>query len=640
MHHKFLLTLLAIFTALLTFSPMALAEESTNTAGKDVRILFTSDLHSNILPYKTTDESGKVVEVGGYARLKTLIDQNKTAASVLVDAGDFSMGSLFNSIFSSHSAELVLMGQMGYDATTIGNHEFDFGVEGLKKALITASAAPNHPTILNSNMVFGEDDTSQSVEEAFQKYGSLNTKIITRDGVKIGVFGLLSAKAQSSANDFSPITFADTKERAKACVAELKNQGADVIVCLSHGGTDADYSQSEDQQLAKAVSGIDVIISGHTHTTTQEAVMEGSTIIASGGWRGENLGVIDLTLNGDGGVSLKNYALKPSDVSVAQDKDMTASIATFKEAVQAEYLTPMGLTFDGVVATSNKTFSDFDAILSAFGNYDIGDLVTDALVYQAKAVGKDVTIGVVNAGIIRDTVFKGTITQSDVYDIFALGKGSDGSAGEPMVDFYLYGAEIKTVCQLDPVISTMMSDAQFSFSGLRYTYNAIRLPLDKVVGVEVQDAQGNWVPLESDQLYHVVSASYVVNMANLATDLTHGLVTIAPRDKDGQVVKDTADLITKDAQGHEVKEWVALSTYFQSFPKNAQDVSVIPASYDTPRDTKMAVDPSLFNFFSQPSKYAIMAYSAVGGVILLIVIIVLVVRHHRKKKRSGLNAKL
>ncbi len=86
MHHKFLLTLLAIFTALLAFSPMALAEESTNTAGKDVRILFTSDLHSNILPYKTTDESGKVVEVGGYARLKTLIDQNKTAASVLVDA--------------------------------------------------------------------------------------------------------------------------------------------------------------------------------------------------------------------------------------------------------------------------------------------------------------------------------------------------------------------------------------------------------------------------------------------------------------------------------------------------------------------------------------------------------------------------
>ncbi len=175
---------------------------------------------------------------------------------------------------------------MGYDATTIGNHEFDFGVEGLKKALITASAAPNHPTILNSNMVFGEDDTSQSVEEAFQKYGSLNTKIITRDGVKIGVFGLLSAKAQSSANDFSPITFADTKERAKACVAELKNQGADVIVCLSHGGTDADYSQSEDQQLAKAVSGIDVIISGHTHTeeevktkNTLMAVMEHSNIM-------------------------------------------------------------------------------------------------------------------------------------------------------------------------------------------------------------------------------------------------------------------------------------------------------------------------------------------------------------------------
>lgn len=263
---RFITALLISFLLLATLAPVILADHTASASGKDLRILFTHDIHSSILPYDMQDSSGNRSTRGGYARLATLIKQNQNDASILVDGGDFSMGTMFNSIFENHAPDLALMGEMGYDVTTIGNHEFDYGANGLKNDLLAASKLSKKPLMLNSNMIFGDDPTSQEI--------SLDT-----------------------------------------------------------------------------------------------------------------------------------------------------------------------------------------------------------------------SISFINAGYIRDTIFKGDLTQSGIYNLLSLGTGPDGKVGFPMADFYLYGAELKTLCQFDASVSPIMWDTQFFFSGLRYTYNNSRLPLDKVMSVETKVTQ-------------------------------------------------------------------------------------------------------------------------------------------------------
>ena len=130
---------------LLTISPLVLAED-----GKTATILFTHDLHSHFLP--SAQEDGG--EFGGFARLMTAIHAQKAKYphAILVDGGDFSMGSLFQTSFATSALELRMMGAMGYDATTLGNHEFDYLPQGLASMLRAAKASgENTPAIVNSN---------------------------------------------------------------------------------------------------------------------------------------------------------------------------------------------------------------------------------------------------------------------------------------------------------------------------------------------------------------------------------------------------------------------------------------------------------------------------------------------------------
>lgn len=615
-------------------APAALAAGTENGEKRELRVLFTHDLHSYILPYDVADGLDGRTTMGGYARLATLIKENRTDNTVVLDAGDFSMGTLFNSIFKTHAPDLCLMGQMGFDDTTIGNHEFDYGTDGLAAALRSASKAQNRPAILNSNMVFGDDPKSEEIKAAFDAYGSSATKIIERDGLKIGVFGMLSQVAQDYTVNYAPLSFDDTIETAKACVDSLKAQNADVIICLSHGGTNPDIEKSEDQQLAKAVPDIDVIVSGHTHTTLDTPITEGRTTIVGCGWRGERLGLLDLKLEADNTVKVDSYQLIENSRDVAMDPDIAASINTYKDVVQQEFLTPLGKSFDATAAVSDHNFATVDDLLGRFGNSDLGDIITDAYRYGAAQNGVDADISLVNAGLVRDTIYKGNLSESGVYNILSLGSGSDGSVGYSLVDFYLYGSELKTLCQIDVSMYPMMQEVQFSFSGLRYTYNDSRLPLDKVTGVETQTPDGTWTPLDEDRLYRVTTSQYLANMTGLMTKMSHGIITLAPRDKDGNPVSDTNTLIIHTPTGAEAKEWIALSDYIHSFPVGESGLRTIPASYNIAREVKTPVDNTLVTFFANPSSIALAVYGIIAGlIVLLIVIILLIRRHHIRKHR-------
>lgn len=600
------------------------------TGEKEVRILFTQDMHSNILPYDILNESGDVVSVGGYARLKTAIDSYKTNSTVIVDAGDFSMGTFFNAIFKTKSPDLTLMGAMGYDATTIGNHEFDYYVEGLTEALLSASGET--PRMLISNLKFNEE--TKDVKAAFEEYGSSNYMIIERDGIEIGLFGLIGDQAQDYTGTSDPLEFKDVTESATESVAKLKEEGAQIIICLSHSGvgTTEDIDESEDVLLAQNVEGIDVIVSGHSHKLLQEPKLVEDTIIVSGGENAQYLGLLDITYE-DGDVKLSDYSLIEVNETFTEDPTINSMIATYKEDVNSGYLLDLGLSFDKVMGYADHNFADLETILHTYGEYDIANLITDG--YLNEVPGKEgyTTIGVINSGIIRDTFLEGEITASDIYNSLSLGMGEDGTLGYPLTEFFITGKELKALCEVDVSVFPILAEAQLFFSGVKYTYNEDRLIFNKVIDVEIQNSLGDWEPVDSDETYRVICSLYMLQMAGLVTDTTHGILSVIPKLEDGTEIKDNNDAILHYDNGNEIKEWISLSNYISTFEKNDNGISQIPDAYDAGREQKIAVNTNLITLVKHSNNFAKIVYAIVLVLIILVILIIrLIVKKVKKNK--------
>ncbi|MDI6742825.1 MAG: metallophosphoesterase, partial [Smithella sp.] len=266
---------------ILLFSACSGSIASEATDKNELMILFTHDLHSYFLPHKTLTDEGKSLQQGGYAKLACVIDEQRQLhqdKSVLVDAGDFSMGTLFHTPFMTEAFELRLMGKMGYDVTTLGNHDFDFHPYGLARMLNAAmSKGGKLPAIVASNVVLSKNDPGDAMlKRPFADYPVREYMIIERNGLKIGLFGIIGRDAVHDAPFAKPVTFSDATEAGKRMVDILRNkEKVDIIICLSHSGTSANKRKSEDENLAKAVPQIDVIISGHTHTVLPEPIVIG-----------------------------------------------------------------------------------------------------------------------------------------------------------------------------------------------------------------------------------------------------------------------------------------------------------------------------------------------------------------------------
>ena len=255
--------------------------------GDTVSVLFTHDMHSHLETEKQTRD-GKTTESGGFAKIKTVKDdvEKDYPGSFLLDAGDFSMGTPFQTIFKSDAAELSVMAQIGYDATTFGNHEFDYGAAGLADMLNTAAKYDSDdytmPAIVGTNInweaTLADEEAypdGQKLKKAFDNYGVEDYTIIEKNGVRMAIFGVIGDEAISNAPE-AGLAFSDYVKRAQKIVDEIEENGdADIIVALSHAGTNEDdFSSSEDVKLAKEVKGIDLIISGHSHTVLDEAQLE------------------------------------------------------------------------------------------------------------------------------------------------------------------------------------------------------------------------------------------------------------------------------------------------------------------------------------------------------------------------------
>lgn len=531
-------------------------------------VLFTHDTHDHFLPMP--DDAGG--EYGGYTRLATLLNQEraKHPDALTLDGGDFSMGSLFQTIYTSHAPELQALGAMGYDVTTLGNHEFDYRAAGLADMLNAAvdSGAPL-PAIVQANYKPPEADTES--REAWERYGIQDYIIIERGGINYGILGLMGEEADSNA-PMSGMEFESTVDAAKRTVTAIQAELADspnpsFIICLSHSGTDG-KGKGEDYELAKQVDGIDLIISGHTHTTLEEPIQVNDTFIVSAGEYTSYLGSITVSWTDSGEKTLTEYKLIPVDETVPEDPSMVQMVKIFQPLVESEYLDQYNMKFDQVLATTDFAFTPIGQFGTEQREDTLGNLIADSYIYAVQqAEGDDyipVDFAVVASGVIRGSFAAGKITVSDAFNVSSLGSGADGTPGYPLISVWITGKELKDAFEVDASVTPLMSAAQLYGAGMTWTWNPNRIIFNKVTDCAQVLPDGTTVPLEDDKLYRVVTGLYSGQMLGTVNDQSFGILTITPKDADGNEVTDFEDHIIHNPDGTEVKEWYALASYLDS----------------------------------------------------------------------------
>ena len=654
---------LALLLAVLCVLPVGAVAEGCTQETNVTTILFTHDLHSHFLP-QSTAEGG---ESGGYARLKTVIDGERAMNpdALLVDGGDFSIGSLIQTLYTTQAAELRTMGAMGYDAVTIGNHEFDHKGVGFAEMLNSAKAAqtaamglltdsqypPRNleayqaqygpltlalPALLEANYAPADDNPDRAfIRSAMEDYGVTDCMTLERGGVTYGLFGLMGVDSDECAPT-SGFTRTDAAKAAKRCVETLKGEGAEIIVCLSHSGTGDSLASSEDEELAKAVDGIDVIVSGHTHSTLAEPLVVNDTYIVSSGPYCQNLGSLTFSWDDGGEKRLLDYRLIPIDETVAENPEIAGLVEQWKDMVGETYLARYGLTYDEVL-----THSDYDLNTPASAvqeNNGLGTLVSDAFLWADRTLNAAYadsphTVSVTADGVLRANLPAGDLTAAMAFDVLSMGVGEDGTSGFPLVAVYLTGKELKAAMEVDASVTPIMPAAQLYMSGAKYAFNTKRMFFNRVYDAALTDVTfdesgtGNAYEIDDNALYRVVTGMYSAQMLGTVKSKSMGLLSLEPKQANGTPVTDFADCILYDANGNELKEWYALAAYLEQFGEDG-----LPDRYADPANGCKQVSDS-FAPGQLLAGWNGITWVVLGIVLLILALILLLIRSLRRRIR-------
>jgi 2',3'-cyclic-nucleotide 2'-phosphodiesterase (5'-nucleotidase family) len=421
---------------------------------------------------------------------------------------------------------------------------------------------------------------------------------------------------------------AKAKETVKAAVDECEATYGEhpVVICLSHSGTDG--GKGEDYELARAVDGIDVIISGHTHTTLKEHISVNDTLIVSADEYGKYLGVLKLKFDG-ASASLVDYELIPIDESVEDDAAIAALVEQYKQAVEEDYLSKYGFSFDQVLIQNPYAFETDDEVSSYQHESPLCNIYSDAYKWAVeKATGKKVDVAITAAGVIRGSLPLGAVTVSDTFNAASLGVGTEGE----LVGIYLTGKDLKNAIELDASIQPLMPTAQLFMSGVEYSFNKCRMIFNKVDYAMLRGDDGTRREIEDDKLYFVVAGMYMGQMLGSVEETSMGLLSITPRDEKGNplTADDLVNYVVKDEKGNPLKEWYAISDYLCSMGGE------MDARYAT-TDGRKVVYSSL-NPVKLLKNANVYTYVALILIVLLVAAIVLITRSivlRRKKKKAA-----
>lgn len=387
----------------------AQVDESLTQETVDLTIFHTNDSHGRVI-----GDGKKIIGIDTIASIKDSEEQ-----ALLVDAGDTIHGLPFATLNKGKDI-INLMKLAGYDAMTPGNHEFNYGSNALKELAVQASKDINNFDIISANIK--NEDGSKYLDDQH---------IEVVNGIKIGMFGLTTQETTYKTNpkNVEGLNFENPVEIAKAQEASLKEQGADIIIALSHVGTDKS-SNPTSEMIAEAVPELDVIIDGHSHTVYKDGYMVNGVLIASTGEYEGNVGKVVLTIDKkDKRLKAKSATLIDCQTALASyspNEIVEEKIAEIQEEQQPILNTVVGKTevkLEGAREFVRK------------GETNLGNLLTDAM---RDLTGADIAI--TNGGGIRQTIEAGEIKKGDIISVLPF--------GNYVVTKKLIGAQIKDVLEL------------------------------------------------------------------------------------------------------------------------------------------------------------------------------------------------
>ena len=376
-------------------------EEEENEGKEEVDnnefvILFTNDLHSQIEPTDNGD--------GGVLRMKALVDSVRKAEPVVLmaDAGDLVQGTYYFSLLNG-VVEMKVLDAIGYDIRTIGNHEFDKKMTGLGE-MLAMSKVP----VVASNYDFTSTSLSQYVVPA---------KILDAGNLKVGFIGL-NVRLQNLVEPASceGVVWQDAINVADQYAEKLRNQGADIVIALSHLGYEAnDDRYYYDRGVAMRTRHIDMIIGGHSHTTLRNADyitnLDGDAVpVVQTGDQGRNLGYAKIKMDENGTPSFE-YRLIP--VNSRLDDRIDSGFSDLIEAYYAECKEKMD------VKLGYSKYNIYRYTSTSNPQSRLGNLTADGLIWMAmKYFNVDADVSIYNSGGIRENIYKGDVTLGDVYAVY------------------------------------------------------------------------------------------------------------------------------------------------------------------------------------------------------------------------------
>jgi 5'-nucleotidase len=600
---------LAILVIILLLSPSLLHGKE-----KLLTIIHTNDMHSHLLGFSPNLDyspltTGDDATLGGWARVTTVIRSEKAKRAnpaLAVDAGDFLMGSLFHMISREESLELCLMKEMGYDVITLGNHEFDLMPKGLARIITSAHQKRKLPEIVfSSTMLNQEDPEDDTLEEVFKKGLVKPYTVKEIQGIRIGFFGIMGKDAASVSPFAFPVKFRNPIEVSREMVKILREkEKVDLVICLSHSGLSKDKSRSEDEQLAKKVPGIDIIVSGHTHTKLTKPLQVKQTIIVQAHAYGMSVGILDLAYE-NGRILLKQYTLVDVDDRIRGNEEIRRKIESYIGLVESKILKDRNLTFYKIVA---KT--DFDLTLTT-DESNLGNLIADSIRWVTNRIDYDqndpatkVVFAIESNGAIRDDLLKGKTGGIAVCDLFrtvplGISRGDD-SMGYPIITCYLYGHEIKKILEVVTSIYPKKGNKFFlQVSGVKFKYNPNRMLFDRVTDISIGSEEDGFLHLDYSKsnktLYRIASNLYNATFLSFVGRFTYGILDIVPKDRSGNPLVSAKpkgnpfDLLLalrvdgdREKPGmQEFKQWIVLMDYVRSFTdRDGDGIPDIPTKYE------------------------------------------------------------
>jgi len=476
----------SLLSFLLILSTFLFAQPDTLT------ILHVNDSHSTLEAIGPRDANLKGT-LGGISRIATLVGMTKmTEPNVLfLHAGDISIGDVFfNKYFQV--PELQILGSLGLDAITLGNHEFDLGPEASLGSLQYVFPDPNNSfPLLSANTDFTAVPDMQNYmkEYVIKQYGN----------AKVGIFGLTTPETNLTSSPSPAIISDEIPTIAATMVATLKSEGCNVIILLSHLGFELD------KIIATNVPGINLIVGGHDHYKFEQPDIEtdplgDTTWIVQAGSNYMYTGKTTLKVDGSN-VELINYQLIPIDTNITQNEEVQTAVDGMVAEIENFYQVPF---FTQQAGYATGFFSEEATNLMQAGSHStaIGNLVTDAF---RDFTGTDIAIEA--GGSTALPIWEGDFTPEDLFRVVGYGFNTENTLGFQLATFNLTGADVWKGIEFGLSQIELNDEFFLQVSGMKYTYD-----VTAAVGERLKTVEINGEPLDPSKTYSVTSNEMVLGI--------------------------------------------------------------------------------------------------------------------------------